>query len=96
MIKAEIVKEIAHKTGIEKLVVLTVLDSTMETIKESLTTNKNVYLRGFGTFFVKKKASKPARIITKKLNIIIPAHKAPAFKPAKTFVERIKTNVKVK
>ena len=85
MTKAEIVTEIAKKTGIEKKDVLNTIEAFMEAVKESLTKEENVYLRGFGSFIVKKRAQKTARNISKNTTIIIPEHNIPAFKPAKTF-----------
>ena len=85
MTKAEIVTEIAKKTGIEKKDVLNTIEAFMEAVKESLTKEENVYLRGFGSFIVKKRAQKTARNISKNTTIIIPEHNIPAFEPAKTF-----------
>ena len=85
MTKAEIVTEIANKTGIEKKDVLNTIEAFMEVVKESLTKEENVYLRGFGSFIVKKRAQKTARNISKNTTLIIPEHNIPAFKPAKTF-----------
>jgi DNA-binding protein HU-beta len=70
------------------------VEAFMDTIKGSLVKGKNVYLRGFGSFIVKKRAEKTARNISKNTTIIIPEHFIPAFKPAKTFVSKVKTNVK--
>ena len=90
MTKADIVKEISSKTGIEKNIVLATVESFMETVKESLANEENVYLRGFGSFILKKRATKTARNISKNSTIIIPEHNIPAFKPAKTFSLSIK------
>ena len=90
MTKAEIVIEIAKKTGIEKKDVLNTIEAFMEVVKESLTNEENVYLRGFGSFVVKKRAQKTARNISKNTTIIIPEHNIPAFKPAKTFTLSVK------
>ena len=51
---------------------------------------ENVYLRGFGSFILKKRAQKTARNISKNTTMIVPAHNIPAFKPAKEFVEKLK------
>jgi DNA-binding protein HU-beta len=67
----------------------------MGSIKDSLAKGQNVYLRGFGSFIVKERAEKTGRNISKNTTIIIPAHNIPSFKPAKTFVEQVKNNVKV-
>ena len=95
MTKADIVNEISEKTGIEKIVVQTTVEAFMKSIRTSMTEGKNVYLRGFGTFVVKKRAEKVGRIISKNTTVVTPAHFIPAFKPAKTFSERVKRNVKV-
>jgi len=93
MTKAEIVTEIANKTGIEKVAVQAVVESFMETIKDTMVGGENVYLRGFGSFIIKERAEKTGRNISKNTTIIIPAHKIPAFKPAKTFVNEVKSNL---
>lgn len=90
MTKADIVKEIAASTGIEKQVVLQVVEGLMETIKTSMINGDEVFLRGFGSFIIKHRAEKTARNITKNTTMVIPAHNIPAFKPAKSFVEKVK------
>lgn len=95
MTKAEIVSKISEKSGIEKADVLAVVEGLMEEVKNSLEKGENVYLRGFGSFIVKERAAKTGRNISKNTTIQIPAHNIPAFKPAKIFVEGVKTKVKV-
>ena len=94
MTKADIVNEISKNTGIEKITVQKTVEAFMETIKDSLAKDNNVYLRGFGSFVVKKRAKKTARNISKNTTIIIPEHFIPSFKPAKTFISKVKDNVK--
>ena len=90
MTKAEIVAEIAAKTGIEKGAVQTVVENFMEVVKASMAKGNNVYLRGFGSFIIKTRAKKTCRDMSKKVSITIPAHKIPAFKPAKVFMNAVK------
>ena len=90
MTKADIVSEIAKKTGVEKTQIQTIVEAFMEEVKESLVKEENVYLRGFGSFLIKKRAEKVARNISKNTTITIPAHNIPAFKPAKSFTAKIK------
>ena len=90
MTKAEIVNEISNKTGFDKNAVQTVVEAFMSSVKGSLAKNENVYLRSFGSFIVKDRAEKTARNISQKTTLIIPAHKIPAFKPCKTFVNVVK------
>jgi DNA-binding protein HU-beta len=94
MTKADIVNEISKSTGIEKLVVQTTVESSMDSIRKSLSKGDNVYLRGFGSFIIKKRAKKVARNISKNTSMIIPAHNIPAFKPADVFLDQVKTKVK--
>lgn len=91
MTKDELVTEISRKTGIGKVEVAKTVDSLMQTIKANMTQNKNIYLRGFGTFLVKKRAKKLARNISKNTSMIIPEHFIPSFKPANEFMESIKS-----
>lgn len=90
MTKADIVSEIAKSTGIEKVQVQTVVEAFMESVKGSLIQGNGVFLRGFGSFIVKKRAQKVARNILKGTTITIPEHNIPAFKPAKSFVAKVK------
>ncbi len=89
MTKADIVSEIAKNTGVEKVQVQAIVEAFMESVKDSLIQNNNVYLRGFGSFVVKKRAKKVARNISKN-TITIPEHNIPAFKPAKSFAAKVK------
>ncbi len=95
MTKADIVNEIAKNTGVDKASVLATIESFMEVVKDSLANDENVYLRGFGSFIVKRRAQKTARNISKNTTIIIPEHNIPAFKPAKSFVAQVKEQNKI-
>jgi DNA-binding protein HU-beta len=94
MTKADIVNEISKNTGIEKVIVQKTVEAFMDEVKSSLESGNNVYLRGFGSFIVKRRAEKTARNISKNTTIIIPEHFIPSFKPAKTFVNKVKNAIK--
>ena len=94
MTKAEVVSAIARTTGVEKIAVLAVVEEFMTVVKDSLAAGENVYLRGFGSFIVRKRAEKTGRNISKNTTVIIPAHNIPAFKPAKPFVNDVKNSSK--
>lgn len=96
MTKADIVAGIVAETGMDRMETQKVVESFMEAIKSSMTKGENVYLRGFGSFVIKQRAKKTGRNISKNTTVIIPAHNIPSFKPAKTFVDEVKTKVKVK
>lgn len=91
MTKADVINKIMEATGLQKREVTVVVESFMETVKDSLLNDKeNVYLRGFGSFIIKHRAAKTARNITKNTTITIAAHDLPCFKPAKSFVDQMK------
>ena len=94
MTKAEIVKEISRKTGIERALVEATVEAFMNSVKEHISSKETVSLRGFGNFIVKKRAAKIARNISKNTAIHLPAHFIPAFKPSKKFSEKVKKSVK--
>ena len=93
MRKADLVNAISEKTGIAKVDVLVTLEELFKEIKSTMTGGENVYIRGFGSFVIKKRAKKVGRNIKKGKSIEIPEHFIPAFKPAKIFNEQVKTNV---
>ena len=90
MTKAEVVKNIADTTGLDRQEVLQVVEAFMDTVKNAMSQGDNVYLRGFGSFVVKERAEKTARNISKQTTIIVPARKVPTFKPSKAFTAMIK------
>ena len=95
MTKADIVANIAEETGLERVEALKAVESFMTSVKKSLANGDNVYLRGFGSFIVKERAEKTGRNISKNTAVKIPAHNIPAFKPAKIFVNGVKSKVEV-
>ncbi len=95
MTKADIVAKISEKTGVEKKETMAIVEAFMSVVKNAMCEGKNVYLRGFGTLYIKKRAQKPGRIISRNTTIMIPAHNIPAFKPAKSFGNKLKKSVPV-
>lgn len=90
MTKQELSKEIAKKTGVDQPTVLACVEGMMATIKDSLINKEPVYLRGFGSFILKRRAEKTARNISKNTTLVIPAHDIPSFKPCKEFMTDVK------
>ena len=90
MTKIEIVREIASKTGLPTKDVMVIVESLMDTIKSSMENGEEVFLRGFGSFIIKRRAEKTARNISKNTTVIIPAHDILAFRPAKEFMDQVK------
>ncbi len=85
MTKADLVTDISDKTGVEKIAVQATIESFMQSVIDAMENGENVYLRGFGSFIVKKRAEKTGRNISKNTTLIIPEHFVPTFKPSKTF-----------
>ncbi|MDN4165672.1 HU family DNA-binding protein [Cytophagales bacterium LB-30] len=96
MTKAEVITQIAEKTGIDKADVTTSVEAFFSVVKNSMAEGENIYVRGFGSFINKKRAKKIARNISKNTAIVIDEHFVPSFKPSKVFVEKIKGSTKVK
>lgn len=96
MTKADVIAEIADKTGIDKVEVTNTLETFFTVVKDSLAEGENIYVRGFGSFINKKRAKKVARNISQNKAMIIDEHFIPSFKPAKVFVEQVKTSEKTK
>lgn len=93
MRKADLVNAIAETTGIAKVDVLVAMEEMFKQIKATMENGENVYVRGFGSFVIKKRAKKVGRNIKKGASVHIPEHYIPSFKPAKVFMEQVKSNV---
>lgn len=96
MRKADLINQISDKTGIPKVDVLVTLETMFKEVKHSLSVGENIYIRGFGSFITKKRAAKIGRNIKKNIAVEIPAHFIPAFKPAKEFMQEIKSSTNIK
>ena len=94
MTKADLVTDISEKTGVEKIAVQATIETFMQSVIDAMESGENVYLRGFGSFIVEKRAEKTGRNISKNTTLIIPEHFVPTFKPAKSFVNGVKSKVK--
>ncbi len=95
MTKAEVITQIAEKTGVAKEDVAITVETFFNVVKNSMAEGENIYVRGFGSFINKKRAKKIARNISKNTAIVIDEHFVPSFKPSKVFIEKIKNSKKV-
>lgn len=93
MTKSEIISEISEKSGIDKVIVSESLETFFKVMKNNMASGENIYFRGFGSFILKKRAKKVARNISKNTALVIDEHFIPKFKPAKVFVEKIKSSI---
>ena len=96
MTKADVISQIAEKTGIDKADVTTTVETLFAVVKTSMAEGENIYVRGFGSFVNKKRAKKIARNISQNTAIVIDEHYVPSFKPSKVFVEQVKGSDRVK
>lgn len=96
MTKADVINQIADKTGIDRSDVTTTVETLFAVVKDSMAEGENIYVRGFGSFVNKKRAKKIARNISKNTAIVIDEHFVPSFKPSKVFIEQVKSSDKVK
>lgn len=96
MTKADVINEIAEKTGVDKADVTASVEAFFSVIKNSMAGGQNVYIRGFGSFINKKRKRKIARNISRNTALVIDEHFIPSFKPAKIFINKIKSSDKVK
>jgi DNA-binding protein HU-beta len=93
MRKADIVTAISEKTGLAKVDVLVTLETFFNEVRDTMGNGENVYIRGFGSFVIKRRASKMGRNIKRGKTVQIPEHYIPSFKPAKVFTEHVKSKV---
>ncbi len=96
MTKADVITEIAEKTGIDKADVQVTVEAFFTVVKNSMASGENIYVRGFGSFINKKRAQKIARNISKNTAMVIDEHYVPSFKPSKIFTEKIKGSSKLR
>ena len=89
MTQADIVEQISNETGVDKKTVLIVVESFMSTVKSNMVNGEEVFLRGFGSFIIKKRAEKIGRNIGENTSVVIPEHNIPAFKPCKEFMQAV-------
>ena len=83
MTKAEIVDEIAERTGLTKKDVADTVDQFLEAVSRALAAGKHIEIRGFGTFKVRERRARRARNPRSGSEVMVPAKLVPVFKPSK-------------
>jgi DNA-binding protein HU-beta len=89
MTKAEIVEDIANKTGLTKKEVAEAVDQFLESISNALSGGKHYEIRGFGTFKVKGRKSRIARNPRTGEAVPVPERKVPVFKVSKELKDAV-------
>lgn len=83
MTKAELVTEVAAKSGLSKKDAEKAISGVIDTITETLAKGESIQLVGFGTFEVRERAARTGVNPRTKKKIEIAATKAPAFKASR-------------
>lgn len=85
--KEDFIKSIAEKTGMSKKDATLFFNAFVETVKEELKKKREISIRGFGRFLVKKRKERRGRNPRTGEEIVIPAKEVPAFVFSKKFWE---------
>ena len=89
MNKAELIAQVAAKTGLSKKDSEKAVNATLDTVAASLTNGEKVQLVGFGVFDVKERGARMGRNPKTKEEIEIPASRVPLFKAGKALTEAV-------
>lgn len=93
MRKKELLTRIAHKTGKKRDDVRIIVEELIAEMKETMISGENIYIRGFGSFVTKKRASKIARNIKANSGFVVPSHNVAVFKPCKEFAGKVRGTI---
>ncbi|HEY3346380.1 MAG TPA: integration host factor subunit alpha [Nitrospirota bacterium] len=85
MTKADIVSEVYEKVGLSKKEATDIVETVLETVKETLKAGETVKIAGFGNFVVRDKGSRKGRNPKTGENIEITPRKVVTFKPSMIF-----------
>lgn len=89
MTKEELINRISDDTGYMKVVIENVIDSMISEISWALQRGERTQLTNFGTFDIKKRASKIGRDFSSGKGVRIPERVIPVFKPGKALSENV-------
>jgi DNA-binding protein HU-beta len=92
--KADIVDVIASGTGLTKVETEAVVDGFIQTVITSLRDGKNIEIRGFGSFKVKKRKGRVARNPRTGEQVRVDEHYVPIFKVSKDLKALVNENLK--
>jgi nucleoid DNA-binding protein len=83
MTKADLVEEIATRTGVSKNHTGVIVDGLLDAVCRALSEGKHLEIRGFGTFKVRERRARRARNPRSGSEVLVPAKLVPVFKPSK-------------
>lgn len=96
MTKADIVEDIAQKTGLTKKEVGETVDLFLDNVSDLLVQGKHLEIRGFGTFKIKERKARMARNPRTGESVPVPARRVPVFKVSKMLKEKVAGKEEVK
>jgi nucleoid DNA-binding protein len=96
MTKADLVEEVAEKTGLTRTDVAATVDSFLDAVKKALESGSNIEIRGFGTFKIKPRKARKARNPRTGDVVPVPDRKIPVFKPSNEFKNLVMNALSVK
>ena len=89
MTKAELIAQVAEKSELSKKDAEKAIAAVVSSVTDSLVAGDKVQLVGFGTFEVRDRKEKESKNPRTGEKIIVPAKKAPAFKPGKALKDAV-------
>ena len=81
MRKQDLIKDVAQRVKQPESVVGAVVNSTFDSIRDSLSSGEEVTITGFGSFRITERAAREGRNPQTRERIVIPAGKSPSFRP---------------
>ena len=94
MTKADIVEVIASATGLTKVETEAVVDGFIMTVITAMKEGKNIEIRGFGSFKVKKRKGRMSRNPRTGAQVMVDEHFVPIFKVSKEMKQVVNENLK--
>lgn len=82
MNKSDLVREIAHRTGLTQVEARAAIDNLVGVIGDQVASGKSVNLRGFGTFKAVTREARKAQHPRTRATIHVPRKKVPVFRPS--------------
>lgn len=89
MKKSDLINKVAKQTKLTRSEAGEAINKFLELVKTSLAEGETIYIRGFGSFELKKSNKTKARDLQKNIMIEIPERFLPVFKPYGNFLELI-------
>jgi DNA-binding protein HU-beta len=87
--KADLVDQVAARTGQTKIAVAAMVEAMMEAIIDAVAGDESVTLSGFGTFEPRQRRARTGRNPRTGTAVPIPPKTVPSFRPGNTFKDAV-------